>query len=182
MAAAAGVARVSGVAEGAGPVAGEGDRSCGGPGRAGGDPRCPACVSPAGRAQILARSGPAHADRVHYPEYQGGGFGPVVHRGDDGRGRRTLPLKTVGAAPELFKLGSSPAVPNEDCGSCRYFFAFLALRLAAFFLAAPLRFFAAAIVFPLSLGCALANPVHHPTQHSNTDSMSGVAKVLNPYI
>jgi hypothetical protein len=90
--------------------------------------------------------------------------------------------KIDGAAPELKSLGSSPAVPNEDCGSRLYFFAFLALRLAAFFLAPPLRFFAAAIVFPLCLGPALANPVHYPAKEHNTDSISGVANLCHPHI
>ena len=91
-------------------------------------------------------------------------------------------LETDGAAPELSGLGSSPAVPNEDRGLGRYFFAFLAVRLAAFFLAPPLRFFAAAIVFPLCAGRALANPVHHPAKEHNTDSTPSVAFVLNRYI
>ena len=67
-------------------------------------------------------------------------------------------------------------MPNEDSGSRAYFF-FLA-RLAAFFLAPPLRFFAAAIGFPLYAGRALANPMHHPTQHHNTNSITSVALIL----
>ena len=58
--------------------------------------------------------------------------------------------KPAGLPLSFTSLGSSPAVPNEVV-ALAYFFAFLALRLAAFFLAPPLRFFAA-IVFPLCTG------------------------------
>jgi predicted outer membrane protein len=60
-----------------------------------------------------------------------------------------------------------------------YFFFFFPLRLAAFFLA--FLFAAAILAFLLATGCALANPMHHPTTQINIISISSVAGMSDSY-
>ncbi len=101
MAEAQGVADRARVLEGAEPFARERDHQRRRARAARGDPRGPACVPSAGRAQGLAGRGPADASCVHHPEYRGRGARPVLHCRHDRRGEDFVPLKTDGAAPEL---------------------------------------------------------------------------------